>query len=79
MRTLFLAFFLFFMFEFIVTPRQGPPRHVHHREDETYYILTGEFLFEVGGTKIPFCPARPSTRRATLRTAGRTRQLPNPG
>jgi len=39
------------MFEFIIAPKQGPPRHVHHREDETYYILTGEFLFEVGGTK----------------------------
>jgi quercetin dioxygenase-like cupin family protein len=39
------------MFEFIIAPRQGPPRHVHHREDETYYVLTGEFVFEVGGTK----------------------------
>jgi quercetin dioxygenase-like cupin family protein len=44
------------MFEFIIGPRQGPPRHVHHREDETYYVLTGEFLFEVGGTKYSLLP-----------------------
>jgi quercetin dioxygenase-like cupin family protein len=44
------------MFEFIIAPKQGPPRHVHHREDETYYILTGEFLFEVGGTKYSLLP-----------------------
>jgi len=41
------------MFEFIIAPKQGPPLHVHHREDETYYVLTGEFLFEVGGTNLP--------------------------
>ncbi|SRR5229473_3402245 len=44
------------MFEFIMPPRQGPPRHIHHCEDETYYILTGEFLFEVGGTKCSLLP-----------------------
>ena len=44
------------MFEFIVAPKSGPPRHVHHCEDETYYMLTGEFLFEVGGTKYSLLP-----------------------
>ena len=44
------------MFEFIIATKQGPPPHVHHREDETYYILTGEFLFEVGGTKYSLLP-----------------------
>ena len=44
------------MFEFTISPRQGPPRHVHHREDETYYILTGEFVFEVGGTRYSLLP-----------------------
>jgi quercetin dioxygenase-like cupin family protein len=44
------------MFEFTIAPKQGPPRHVHHREDETYYILTGEFQFEVGGTKYSLLP-----------------------
>jgi quercetin dioxygenase-like cupin family protein len=38
-------------FELVARPRQGPPRHIHHREDEWYYVLAGEFLFEVGGVK----------------------------
>ncbi|MGI9013448.1 MAG: cupin domain-containing protein [Phycisphaerales bacterium] len=29
-------------------PGDGPPRHVHEREDELFYILEGEFVFEVG-------------------------------
>jgi quercetin dioxygenase-like cupin family protein len=37
------------IFELGAPPRFGPPRHVHHREDEWYYVLTGDFLFEVGG------------------------------
>lgn len=39
------------VFEMTVSSRSGPPLHVHHREDETYYIMSGEFLFEVGGRK----------------------------
>ena len=26
----------------------GPPFHVHHEEDETFYILEGEFRFRLG-------------------------------
>ncbi|HSQ27789.1 MAG TPA: cupin domain-containing protein [Anaerolineales bacterium] len=26
----------------------GPARHLHHAQDEWFYILEGEFLFEVG-------------------------------
>ncbi len=37
------------IFELVVPTRSGPPLHVHHREDEWYYVLAGEFLFEVGG------------------------------
>jgi quercetin dioxygenase-like cupin family protein len=29
-------------------PRSGPPLHVHHREDEWYHVLAGEFLFKAG-------------------------------
>ena len=39
------------LMELTIPPRSGPPLHVHHREDETYYVLSGEFLFEVGGEK----------------------------
>jgi quercetin dioxygenase-like cupin family protein len=45
------------MFEFIIRPKSGPPLHVHHREDETYYVLTGEILFQVGDTKYNMAPS----------------------
>jgi mannose-6-phosphate isomerase-like protein (cupin superfamily) len=35
----------------VARPQTGPPRHIHHREDEWYYVLAGEFLFEVDGVK----------------------------
>ena len=36
-------------FELSARPQTGPPLHVHHREDEWYYVLSGEFLFKAGG------------------------------
>ena len=29
----------------------GPPRHVHSREDELFYVLEGEIVFELDGTR----------------------------
>jgi len=31
-------------------PGRGPPLHVHSREDESFYVLDGSFLFDCGGT-----------------------------
>lgn len=31
-----------------VPPNGGPPLHIHHREDETFYILEGELMIQVG-------------------------------
>src|SRR5689334_18010630 len=39
-------------------PGGGPPPHIHHREDETFQILEGEYEFMVGGKTIL---ARPGT------------------
>jgi quercetin dioxygenase-like cupin family protein len=36
-------------FELSALPQTGPYLHVHHREDEWYYVLSGEFLFRAGG------------------------------
>jgi quercetin dioxygenase-like cupin family protein len=36
------------IFEMNALPRSGPFRHVHHREDEWYYVVSGEFLFRAG-------------------------------
>ena len=33
-------------------PGGGPPPHIHHREDETFQILEGDFEFSVGDRKI---------------------------
>jgi quercetin dioxygenase-like cupin family protein len=29
-------------------PNVGPPYHVHSREDETFYVIEGEFMFWLG-------------------------------
>jgi quercetin dioxygenase-like cupin family protein len=31
------------MIETVAPPGGGPPLHVHHREDESFYVLEGEF------------------------------------
>jgi mannose-6-phosphate isomerase-like protein (cupin superfamily) len=36
------------IFELNVSPGTGTVRHVHHREDEWFYVLSGEFIFEAG-------------------------------
>lgn len=33
-------------------PNAAAPLHVHHREDESFWILDGDVTFEVGGTTI---------------------------
>lgn len=30
-----------------------PPMHVHHREDEVFYVLEGRMTFHVGGRTLP--------------------------
>ncbi len=33
-------------------PGEGPPPHIHHREDETFQILEGEYEFMVDGKSV---------------------------
>ncbi|HEV7678504.1 MAG TPA: cupin domain-containing protein [Candidatus Dormibacteraeota bacterium] len=35
--------------ENVIPPRQGPPLHIHAREDEMYYVIDGEVRFKAGG------------------------------
>jgi mannose-6-phosphate isomerase-like protein (cupin superfamily) len=35
--------------ENVIPPQQGPPLHVHGREDEMYLILDGHLRFKAGG------------------------------
>jgi quercetin dioxygenase-like cupin family protein len=33
-----------------------PPPHIHHREDETFYVLEGEMTFSIGDRQIKATP-----------------------
>jgi len=35
-----------------VLPGGGPPPHIHHREDESFFVLEGEIAFTVDGKKV---------------------------
>ena len=41
-----------FIFEGLVAPGGGPPPHIHHFEDETFYLLEGNVTFHAGGQTI---------------------------
>ena len=38
-------------FHLVAPPMSGPPRHVHTREDEWFYVLEGELVFELDGER----------------------------
>lgn len=38
-------------FHLTAPPMSGPPRHVHTREDELFYVLQGELVFELDGAQ----------------------------
>ena len=42
----------FTVFESRTRPFAGPPLHLHRNQDEWWYILSGEFKFEVDGQEI---------------------------
>jgi quercetin dioxygenase-like cupin family protein len=41
-----------FIVEGMTAPGGGPPPHIHHFEDESFYILEGTALFQAGGQTI---------------------------
>ena len=38
----------FALWEAVIPPQAGPPPHIHHREDESFYVLEGEIEFLEG-------------------------------
>lgn len=40
------------LFEAVVRPGGGPPPHIHSREEESFYVLEGEIMFQVGDERI---------------------------
>src|SRR5215468_12515900 len=41
-----------FIIEGMAPPGGGPPPHIHHFEDESFYILEGTLTFQAGGQTI---------------------------
>lgn len=37
------------VFEYLGNEKGGPPLHVHPNQDEIFYVIEGNYLFEVGG------------------------------
>jgi mannose-6-phosphate isomerase-like protein (cupin superfamily) len=35
--------------ELVIGPKQGPALHTHHRDDELWFVLEGDFRFKAGG------------------------------
>jgi quercetin dioxygenase-like cupin family protein len=80
---------VFSLWETIVPPGDGPPPHTHAREDEAFYVLSGEFVFELEGEPAPrrigpggFCFGARGRRHAfrnTGRDTGRLLVLVVPG
>ena len=41
-----------FIIEGVLAPGGGPPPHIHHFEDESFYVLEGTATFQAGGQTI---------------------------
>jgi quercetin dioxygenase-like cupin family protein len=46
----------FALIEAVARRGNNPPPHIHHREEETFYVLEGEMTFSVGGQTIKATP-----------------------
>src|SRR3954470_24801385 len=45
-----------FVLEQISMRRGGPPRHLHHAQEEWFYVMEGEYVFEVGPDRMRLKP-----------------------
>ena len=45
-----------FIFEQMSLRKGGPPRHLHHRQEEWFYVMDGEYVFEVGQERMRLRP-----------------------
>jgi mannose-6-phosphate isomerase-like protein (cupin superfamily) len=43
---------MFSVMEDVTAPQAGPPLHLHHREDVSFYVVDGEYLFEIDGKRV---------------------------
>lgn len=45
-----------FIVEHTDVKKSGPPRHVHHDQDEWFYVVKGDYIVEVGGERFKLGP-----------------------
>ena len=45
-----------FIIEQVSQRKGGPPRHLHHAQEEWFYIMEGEYVFEVGEQRMRMTP-----------------------
>jgi quercetin dioxygenase-like cupin family protein len=45
-----------FVMEHISSKKGGPPRHLHHHEDEWFYVIEGEYIIEIGSERVRLKP-----------------------
>lgn len=46
----------FFLAEAAIPPGGGPPLHIHHREDESIYVMEGTLTFHAAGKTLKASP-----------------------
>src|SRR4028119_1062910 len=56
-----------FLIENINDAKGGPPRHLHHEQDEWFYVVNGEYVIEVGAER--YDPRRGDSVRAPGKVA----------
>jgi mannose-6-phosphate isomerase-like protein (cupin superfamily) len=45
-----------FLFEQASLRKGGPPRHLHHAQEEWFYVIEGDYVFEVGHERMRLTP-----------------------
>jgi quercetin dioxygenase-like cupin family protein len=60
------------VFLVITEPQAGPPPHIHHREDEAWYILEGNYAFTIGDQVQSLVQGRSSLAPGTFLTHSKT-------
>ena len=50
----------------------GPARHLHHEQDEWFYVVEGEYVIEVGEERYEPGPGNSLLAQGRWRTCGRT-------
>ena len=76
----------FTFIEFLLPPDFGPPIHIHHREDEAWYVLEGEVTFTCGDKVLTATPGSlmmaprdiPHTFQTWTKGPARFRQVTTP-